>query len=114
MCKYLDQCVVCDDSACRKKTRACSVFGRQCLVKGCKGFVRFEYSDSQLYTQMQYYEHILSINKYRDKLQRGDEVMKVIEENKDNMEKLSSLLDRYLKTSSRRFVDLAQIFNFGS
>lgn len=72
MAKYLDQSVVCEDPACRTRTRACGVYGQRCLMPGCKGIVVLEYSDAQLYTQMQYYERILSIPHFQE-LWKSDE-----------------------------------------
>lgn len=112
MCKYLDQAAVCDDAACRTKTRACSVFGRRCLVTGCKGFVNLEYSDSRLYTQMQYYEHLFSLDAYITKLEPVESDMNTIKAHAKTMENFSELVERYLNTSSRRYIDLAQIFSF--
>lgn len=42
MSKYLCQSVVCEDPACGTATRSSSVFGRRCLMTGCKGFVNLQ------------------------------------------------------------------------
>lgn len=81
-------------------------------MAGCKGFVSMEYSDSRLYNQMQYFEHILSLDNYVSKLEPDEFGRKVIERDGGMMFKLGQLLERYFQTSSRRFVDLAHIFDF--
>jgi DNA polymerase alpha subunit A len=112
MCKYIDQSAVCDDAACRMKTRSCSVFGRRCLVTGCKGFVNLEYSDAKLYTQMQYYEQLFALDSYLAKIEPQEDGMHIIKKNAQTMDELAAVVERYLNTSSRRWVDLAQIFSF--
>jgi DNA polymerase alpha subunit A len=96
--RYLEQRVICDDPACHAQTKATSVFGRKCLVKGCKGLVTLEYSDNQLYTQMQYYERLFSLDPSKDAVEA--------------LYPLSSVVMRFLNVSARRWVSLDQVFGF--
>lgn len=90
--RYYDGWVVCDDPACRNRTRQIGVYGRRCLVPGCRGvmhpeviintflfiylfyFIYFsvaacvQFSDSNLYTQLTYYSYLFDVDHHLKKM----------------------------------------------
>ncbi|KAH6570971.1 hypothetical protein BASA60_007400 [Batrachochytrium salamandrivorans] len=116
---YLDQSVVCDDPSCRNTTRSTSVFGRRCLVPGCKGTVSFLLSDRALYLQMQYFESLFDISRVQKMLEKGvgsDELANLVKSiltlTLTDIEYLGNVVERYLSINARRWVDLGKLFSF--
>ncbi|KAI8892872.1 hypothetical protein BC833DRAFT_610404 [Globomyces pollinis-pini] len=113
MKKYLDQRLVCDDSTCRIETRSIGVFGKRCLVPKCRGYMSMQYSDKDLYTQMQYYERLFdTLHVIQTNPTYTDHLRVIVQDYATHLEVLKKLVDRYLNTNSRRWVDLKQIFCF--
>ncbi|KAL5033467.1 DNA-directed DNA polymerase alpha catalytic subunit pol1 [Batrachochytrium dendrobatidis] len=116
---YLDQSVVCDDPSCLNITKATSVFGRRCLVPGCKGTVFFQLSDRTLYLQMQYFESLFDIphvTKTLEKSAENDEIANfarsILTRTISDIKYLGQLVEQYLSTNARRWVDLGKLFSF--
>jgi len=40
--KYHDAWLICDDSACATKTRQVAVYGKRCLMSGCRGAMVYQ------------------------------------------------------------------------
>ncbi|KAI8347087.1 DNA polymerase family B-domain-containing protein [Mortierella sp. GBAus27b] len=111
---YYQGWVVCDDQACRNRTRMVSVVGRRCLVEGCPGSMQKEYSDGSLYTQLSYFSHIFDSSKALKKIDfnKHEQVHDQIKKNMDVIRQLKGCADKYLEKNSRSYVDLAQLFSF--
>lgn len=67
-----------------------------------------QYSDSQLYTQMLYFERLFSAKDIA-----GDEAQKM-QPYISTLSQLGELVEQYMNTSARRWVDLGQIFSFAT
>lgn len=83
---YYEGWLVCDDSSCAHRTRMMSVYGRRCLVAGCRGQMHFEvrflacycvlldaerapqYSDTKLYNQLLFFDHLFDVEKAKSKV----------------------------------------------
>ena len=50
--RYYDTVFVCDEPACRARTRKISVRGRYCLMAGCRGTMHCDYSEIMLHNQL--------------------------------------------------------------
>ncbi|RKO84266.1 DNA polymerase alpha zinc finger-domain-containing protein, partial [Blyttiomyces helicus] len=64
--RYYNMVLVCDDGACRTRTRVMGVHGKRCLVAGCRGQVWPEYSDSMLFTQLLYYSRLFDVDRAKE------------------------------------------------
>jgi DNA polymerase alpha subunit A len=71
--KYEQSWLLCDDLSCGNKTRSISVYGKRCLVRGCKGVMKLEYSDTKLFTQLSYYESLVDVERLGVKLEGKDD-----------------------------------------
>ncbi|KAJ3293855.1 DNA-directed DNA polymerase alpha catalytic subunit pol1, partial [Borealophlyctis nickersoniae] len=61
--RYANGWLVCEDAACRARTRHMGVYGRRCLKTGCRGAVSYEFTDRMLYRQMEYFERLFDATK---------------------------------------------------
>lgn len=121
--------LVCDDSACGIKTRQVSVYGKRCIgasgkAHGCKGVMRYKYSDKALYNQLLYFDAIFDVVKAQKKQLRPisfDAPLKTIsegqlnalaEQNRTNFDYCKEVVDLYLKVCGRRYVNMRTIFDF--
>jgi DNA polymerase alpha subunit A len=50
-----------------------SVYGKRCLVRGCKGVMKLEYTDTKLFTQLSYYESLVDVERLGVKLEGKDD-----------------------------------------
>lgn len=119
--------VVCDDSACGIKTRQISVYGKRCIgasgkAHGCKGVMRYKYTDKALYNQLLYFDAIFDVDKARTKRLRpisenqGEmsegQLSALAEQNRVLFGYCREVVDRYLKDCGRRYVNMKSIFEF--
>lgn len=122
--------LVCDDAACGIKTRQISVYGKRCIgasgkAHGCKGIIRYKYSDKALYNQLLYFDAIFDVDKAKEtklrpidldseeKLNDG-QVKALAEQNRPIFEEYRAVVNNYLKDCGRRYVDMKTIFDFMS
>lgn len=120
--------VVCDDSACGIKTRQISVYGKRCIgasgkAHGCKGVMRYKYSDKALYNQLLYFDAIFDVDKAKsnklrplsdspvENLSEG-QLNALAEQNRALFGYCREVVDRYLKDCGRRYVNMKAIFEF--
>lgn len=119
--------LVCDDSACGIKTRQISVYGKRCIgssgkAHGCKGVMRYKYSDKALYNQLLYFDAIFDVDKAKKKELRpisddarvlsDGEVSALAEQNRVLFGYCREVVDRYLNDCGRRYVNMKAIFDF--
>jgi len=76
--KYYEAWLVCDDAACGNRTRQMNVYGKRCLgpnrlADGCRGVMRYEYTDKMLYTQLLYFSSLFNVGKAIAKSGGGSE-----------------------------------------
>ncbi|KAG0269216.1 DNA polymerase alpha catalytic subunit [Actinomortierella ambigua] len=112
---YYEGWLVCDDQSCQNRTRMLSVNGRQCIVEGCRGSMQAEYTDAVLTKQLQYFGYLFDRKRAIDKLGYGQDAVLVrrqIEQNREMIQILKTVAERYLERDGRRFVDLSQLFSF--
>ncbi|CAK7892719.1 DNA polymerase alpha catalytic subunit A [[Candida] anglica] len=126
--------LVCDDSACGITTRQISVYGKRCIgtsgrAFGCKGIMRYKYSDRALYNQLLYFQAIFDVDKAKSnqlrpiydaldkasnaptKLIQG-QVDALAEQNRDLFNGCQEVVQKYLAECGRRYVDMGSIFDF--
>lgn len=124
--------VICDDSACGIKTRQISVYGKRCIgasgkAHGCKGVMRYKYSDKALYNQLLYFDAIFDVDKAKNKKLRPivndsnpaqdlseGQLSALAEQNRVLFGHCREVVDRYLKDCGRRYVNMKSIFEFMS
>ncbi|CUM65230.1 uncharacterized protein PRCAT00002861001 [Priceomyces carsonii] len=124
--------LVCDDSACGITTRQISVYGKRCIgasgtAKGCKGIMRYKYSDKALYNQLLYLQSIFDVDKAKKtqlrpiydsfhtkgpaKLATG-QLEALAEQNRELFSHCQEVVQKYLTNCGRRYVDMGAIFEF--
>lgn len=125
--------LVCDDGACGITTRQISVYGKRCIgaagtAMGCKGVMRYKYSDRALYNQLLYFSSIFDVDKARrnelkpvvDAFDNGSapaklatgQIEALAEQNRDLFGHCHGIVDRYLAECGRRYVNMGSIFDF--
>lgn len=126
--------LVCDDSACGITTRQISVYGKRCVgssgkAYGCKGVMRFKYTDKGLYNQLLYFDHIFDVDKAKkaqlrplydlvDKPENippqvpSGQLEALAEQNRDGFGSSREVVQRYLANCGRRYVNMGTIFDF--
>ncbi|ODV97798.1 hypothetical protein PACTADRAFT_14300 [Pachysolen tannophilus NRRL Y-2460] len=132
---YYSGWLYCDDVTCGIVTRQISVYGRRCIghsgkAHGCKGIMRYRYSDKQLYNQLLFFDSIFDVDKakkrslkplYEEQGEEDKENVKPItqgaldalcEQNRDFFDICRGVINRYLNNSGRRYVDMGSIFEF--
>ncbi|CCH41857.1 DNA polymerase alpha subunit A [Wickerhamomyces ciferrii] len=125
--KYYQGIVICDDSTCGMITKQISVYGKRCLSNGCKGVMRYQYSDKELYNQLLYFDSLFDVEKNKNQslrpLYESEDVTKpqelikgqidaLSEQNRDNFNVCKSIVQKYLSDCGRRYVDLGSMFDF--
>ncbi|KAK0553775.1 DNA-directed DNA polymerase alpha catalytic subunit pol1 [Tilletia horrida] len=121
---------VCSEPSCGARSRMTGVYAKRCLVSGCKGRVVPAYTDKQLYTQLCYYESLVSVKNAKEKCEkraaaaaRGggnsgfggfdqEEVLALALANVAELGRLEATVEKYLDKCGRRYVALDQMFGF--
>jgi DNA polymerase alpha subunit A len=70
--RYYDNWLLCDEPACATRTRQMNVYGKRCLITGCRGQMSQEYNDKMLYNQLLYYDMLFDIEKTKSKAKDDD------------------------------------------
>ncbi|ONH68414.1 DNA polymerase alpha catalytic subunit A [Cyberlindnera fabianii] len=125
--QYYQGVVACDDSTCGMTTKQISVYGKRCLNHGCKGVMRYKYSDKDLYNQLLYFDSLFDVEKNKSQkikplydpedktkpepLIKG-QIDALSEQNRDLFEVQKGVVQRYLSDCGRRYVNMASIFDF--
>ncbi|KIP07458.1 hypothetical protein PHLGIDRAFT_71117 [Phlebiopsis gigantea 11061_1 CR5-6] len=109
--KYYEGWTVCDDATCGNRSRVMGVYGRRCLRPTCQGTVTFEYSDSQMYTQLRYYSYLFDVTKGKNTPLEG-ELNAIRSMQATLLGTLNGTVEKYLDQSGRRWVDLGALFSF--
>lgn len=126
--------LVCDDSACGVTTRQISVYGRRCIgtsgkAHGCKGVMRYKYSDKALYNQLLYLDSLFDVDKAKgrqlrpiyDTLDKSDappaplatgQIEALAEQNRELFGYCQTVVQKYLSDCGRRYVNMGSIFDF--
>ena len=65
--RYYENWLICDEPACATRTRQMNVYGKRCLITGCRGQMTQEYNDKMLYNQLLYYNMLFDIEKTKKK-----------------------------------------------
>lgn len=107
--KYYNGITVCDDSACSQRTKNINMYGHRCSRPGCRGRVNYEYGERELYTQLQYYEHLFDCDKWKAKAKTPDEAI-LCENNRNHLNCVQKVVHRHLKKSGWKYVDLGDLF----
>jgi DNA polymerase alpha subunit A len=125
LARYYENWLICDEPACAARTRQMNVYGKRCLITGCRGQMTQEYNDKMLYNQLLYYDMLFDIEKAKKKTSEEDigifllifELMKEIiralaEQNREGFDIIRGVVAKYLDKCGRRYVDLGGIFHF--
>ena len=70
--KYYENWLLCDEPACAARTRQMNVYGKRCLITGCRGQMTQEYNDKMLYNQLLYFDMLFDIEKAKKKATEED------------------------------------------
>ena len=109
------------------------VYAARCVVKNCRGVVKAEVGDKDLYDQLCYYDRLMdaeaALEKAKSKsssssaaaaaaataVNTEEEEMKIlIARNRHELATLHGVAKRYLDRNGRRFVDLGKVFGKGA
>ncbi|EFP82360.2 DNA-directed DNA polymerase alpha catalytic subunit pol1 [Puccinia graminis f. sp. tritici] len=115
--KFYEAWLICDDAACRNRTRMMSVYGRKCLntSMGCKGQMSYEYTDKMLYNQLLYFHSLFDPSKAESKFKdtsKSDMITKTLLVNQQALATMRGIVNRYLQQNARRFVAMDTLFSF--
>jgi DNA polymerase alpha subunit A len=122
--QYYENWLQCDEPACAIKTRQMNVYGKRCLMAGCRGQMTQVYNDKMLYNQLLYYDMLFDIEKAKMKASEEDKgclsllqadvdiVFALAEQNRDRFDIVRGVVAKYLEKCGRRYVSLNGIFNF--
>ncbi|GAA5918206.1 hypothetical protein JCM8208_006171, partial [Rhodotorula glutinis] len=113
--KFYEAWLTCDESTCGNRTCMMSVYGKKCLVAGCRGAMHLEYSDSKLYDQLLYFDTLFDIEKAALKVAGGaeQEPLQVrVEANRSTIETLRRVVTKHLEKNGRRWVSMESLFSF--
>ncbi|KAJ3052467.1 DNA-directed DNA polymerase alpha catalytic subunit pol1 [Rhizophlyctis rosea] len=107
--RYADGWMVCEDAACRTRTRNIGVYGRRCLANCKGGTVRLEFTDQMLYRQMEYYERLFDVQK---KVEDTEDSLlaPVVRQEGERLAPLRKLVKRYIDKNARRIVDFGGLW----
>ncbi|KAI9025578.1 hypothetical protein DFJ74DRAFT_618536 [Hyaloraphidium curvatum] len=112
--RYQQSWLVCDDLSCGNRTRQVSVYGKRCLVRGCKGVMKLEYSDTKLFTQLSYYASLVDVDRLAAKLEGKDDrenQLAVAARFKEPLAELKREVMAYLSKNDRNYVNLRDLFS---
>lgn len=124
---YYEGVVICDDSTCGLTTKQISVYGKRCLNSGCKGVMRYRYSDKALYNQLLFFDSLFDVEKNKSQLLRPlydtadksqpdalskGQIDALCEQNRDLFTVWRGISQKYLNDCGRRYVDIGSIFDF--
>ncbi|MBW0461024.1 hypothetical protein O181_000739 [Austropuccinia psidii MF-1] len=113
--KFYEAWLICNDPACRNRTRMMSVYGRKCLNMGCKGIMSYEYTDKMLYDQLLYFDSLFDPTKAEKKVKGASTagtVANILRVNNKSLLALRSVVERHFKWNGRRFVAMDSLFSF--
>ncbi|GAA5963816.1 hypothetical protein JCM8115_006341 [Rhodotorula mucilaginosa] len=113
--KFYEAWLVCDETTCGNRTRMMSVYGKKCLVAGCRGAMHAEYSDSKLYDQLLYFDTLFDMDRAVAKVAgtaKQDAVHARINANRSLLEQLRSIVTKHLEKNGRRWVSMQSLFSF--
>lgn len=105
--RYYQNWLVCEEHDCGHRTRQISVYGRRCCQPHCRGTVRYEYTDKQLYNQLSYYAALFDGKRADPKQMRQ---AALAQHNRLLFYRAGMSVDKYLKQNGRRYVDMGRIF----
>ncbi|KAH7920526.1 hypothetical protein BV22DRAFT_1073766 [Leucogyrophana mollusca] len=112
--RYYEGWIECDDATCGNRTRSMGVYGRRCVQEGCRGTVRFEYGDAELYNQLRYFAVLFDPEKATKAALGGakyDEVVALTKMNAGFLHTMSETVEKYIDQCGRRWVDLGSLFS---
>lgn len=117
--RYYDAFLVCDDASCGNRTRQMSVYGKRCLgplgqARGCRGYMRYEYSDKELYNQLLYYRSLFDVDMSVGTLEprQLEKVNAAREFNRERFHTCKSVVDAYLAKCGHVWVQMDTLFAF--
>lgn len=111
---------VCTERMCKNRTRQRSIRTMKCLAPGCRGMMRPEVMDKQLYQQLRYFRSLFNVDKATNQMKvenvrRAKEQLPLLQSalpelnikaNKDLLFKV----DKYLERCSYNVINLAPLF----
>ncbi|KAI8642206.1 DNA polymerase family B-domain-containing protein [Parasitella parasitica] len=110
--RYYDNWYVCDDITCANRTRTLSVFGRRCIMPGCRGSMKREYTDKQMYTQLLYLSSLFDPSKARNNITNDSiQAESLIHKHYQTLISTQSIVETYLERSGYRHVDLSKLLS---
>ncbi|CEP11993.1 hypothetical protein [Parasitella parasitica] len=110
--RYYDNWYVCDDITCGNRTRILSVFSRRCIMQGCRGSMKREYTDKQMYTQLLYLSSLFDPSKTKDKITNDSiQAESLIHKHYQMLISTQSIVESYLERSGYRHVDLSKLLS---
>ncbi|GAA5873099.1 hypothetical protein JCM8547_006792 [Rhodosporidiobolus lusitaniae] len=113
--KFYEAWLVCDEQTCGNRTRMMSVYGKKCLIAGCRGAMHFEYSDAKLYDQILFFDTLLDADKALEKAAgtpQQDDVVGRVQPNRTSLDQLRKVVTHHLEKNGRRWVSMETLFAF--
>lgn len=132
--RYYEGWLVCDDTSCGNRTRQLSVCGTRCMgpqghATGCRGRMRYEYSERDIYNQLVYFASLWDTEKARAKAESGatglggegnagalspaekERFRALAAHNEKRFETVKSVVDKYLDKCGRQWVAMDTLFS---
>ncbi|KAG1054455.1 hypothetical protein G6F43_003533 [Rhizopus delemar] len=110
--RYYQGWLLCDDPTCGNRTRMISVFGRRCLADECRGTMKREYTDKQLYTQLLFFYSLFDPTKAKNNFtpnQLTSQHEAIINKYFNLLLTHQNIVSEYLERSGYRYVDLSKL-----
>ncbi|GAP89211.1 putative DNA polymerase [Rosellinia necatrix] len=132
--RYYEGWLVCSDTSCGNRTRQLSVYGTRCMgpqghATGCRGTMRYEYSERDIYNQLVYFASLWDVDKARAKAQSGatglggegnagalsaaeqERIKALAEHNRARFSTIKGVVDKYLDKCGRQWVAMDTLFS---
>lgn len=113
--QYYHAWSICTESTCGARTNQTGVYSGRCLVQGCRGKTKQEYSDKELYNQLCYLDYLFDAERALAEIGDGPQrkyVQDTMQAHKESIGALHALVQQYLGRNGRRYVGLRKLFGF--
>lgn len=107
---FYDSVLKCDEKTCSSTTKRMSVYEHRCINLGCSGSMHLDYSNKQMFYQLDYYGFLFDLEKQKKKYGSDENAIALLDIYKNDLAMLSGVAKKTLNQCSYPIVDLKSIF----